>query len=120
MVTICSDTCAVSCGVPALFAFSNNRMSVYVITISANSNIGTVLDQIPVLSTKMLNGMAALWANPHIVFSVDSINGRMFRISTISNVDVAFSNPSFGPENNALVPLGANGLKIRNSYLYWV
>ncbi|PQE24171.1 Six-bladed beta-propeller protein [Rutstroemia sp. NJR-2017a BVV2] len=120
MATIGSNTYAVSGGVHSLFAFANNSMSVYVVSIPANSNTGTVLDQIPVLNTEMLNGMAALPANPHIVLSVDSIGGRIFRINTISkNVDIAFSDPSLGPGNNALVPLGANGLKIRNGYLYW-
>ncbi|TVY31377.1 hypothetical protein LOCC1_G008956, partial [Lachnellula occidentalis] len=116
MATIAPDTYAVSGGTHSAFIFANNSMSVSVIS----AQLGTVLYSIPVPNTQMLNGMAALPDTPHIVLSADSIGGRIFRIDTLTRtVDVAFSDPLIGPGDSSLVTLGANGLKIRDGYLYF-
>jgi hypothetical protein len=90
------------------------------VKVPGNSDTGLVLDHIPVLNTQMLNGMAALPATPYVVLSADSIGARIFRINTRTRaVDVAFSDPLLGFGSNTAVPLGANGLKIFNGYLYF-
>jgi hypothetical protein len=71
--------------------------------------------------TQMLNGMAALPAHPHIILSLDSIGGRVFRTNTRSgSVDVPIHNPTwFGPGPDATIPLGANGIQIRGNTLFF-
>lgn len=120
MATIGPDLYAVSGGMHSKFIFDNNSMQVYVVRIPGNSDGGIVLESIRVLDTQMLNGMAVLYKAPWIVLSADSIGGRIFRINTFtSKVDVAFADASLGPGDNAAVPLGANGLKVHNGYLYF-
>lgn len=120
MATVGHDLFAVSSGMHTDFAFVNNSMQVSVVHIPNHSDRGRVIQTIPVPGTEMLNGMAALPSNPSVVMSADSIGGRVFRINTqTSEVDVAFEDPLLGFGNNTLVPLGANGLKIRGDHLYF-
>ncbi|TVY14110.1 hypothetical protein LARI1_G008167 [Lachnellula arida] len=120
MAIVAPDTYAVSGGTHSAFIFANNSMSVSVVSAPGSCTAGTVLYSIPVPNTQMLNGMAALPATPHVVLSADSIGARIFRIDTLARtVDVAFSDPLLGPGEDALVTLGANGLKIRDGYLYF-
>ncbi|TVY27875.1 hypothetical protein LHYA1_G003043 [Lachnellula hyalina] len=118
IVAIAPDTYAVSGGAHSSYSFANNSMSVSVIFAPGACNVGTVLYSIPVPNTQMLNGMVALPGTPHVVLSSDSIGARIFRIDTLTRtVDVAFADPLLGP--GAIVTLGANGLKIRDGYLYF-
>jgi len=120
IATIGPSRYAVSGGIHSSFKFANNSMHVYVLSVPENSDKGVVLDRISVPDTEMLNGMAALPAMPYVVLSADSISGRIFRINTRTRlVDVAFSDPNLGPGGNIAVPLGANGLKIHNGFLYF-
>ncbi|TGO20461.1 hypothetical protein BPAE_0294g00070 [Botrytis paeoniae] len=118
MATIGANIYAVSGGIHSTFIFANNSMNVYIVYVPSINHPGVLLETINVPNTQMLNGMAALPASPEILLSVDSIGARIFRINTLTRkVDVAFSDPALGP--GATVPLGANGLKIYNSYLYF-
>ncbi|TVY45274.1 hypothetical protein LSUB1_G000464 [Lachnellula subtilissima] len=120
IAAIALDTYAVSGGAASPYKFANNSMSVAVISAPGGCNVGTVLYSIPVPNTQMLNGMAALPGTPHVVLSSDSIGARIFRIDTLTRtVDVAFADPLLGPGEGAIVTLGANGLKIRDGYLYF-
>lgn len=118
MATIGGNIYAVSGGIHSTFIFANNSMNIYVVYVPDNSHPGILLETINVPNTQMLNGMAALPATPQIVLSADSIGARIFRINTLTRkVDVAFSDPALGP--GPAVPLGANGLKIYNGFLYF-
>jgi len=120
IATIGQNLFAVSGGMHSEFEFANNSMSVYVVSVPEESDEGTVLDTIGVPNTQMLNGMTSIPAMPHVLLSVDSIGARVFRINTRTRVvDVVLSDPSLGPGENAQVPLGANGVKIFNGYLYF-
>ncbi|CAH0020353.1 unnamed protein product [Clonostachys rhizophaga] len=110
---------AVTGGAHMPFMFENGTMAVYIVKVDAEKETGVLLDTIPVPDTQMLNGMDSIPANPTIVLSVDSIQGRMFRINTSTKeVDVAFTSDALRPSGNG-IPLGANGLKIRGSHLYF-
>ncbi|KAI1845395.1 hypothetical protein JX265_005256 [Neoarthrinium moseri] len=84
---------------------------------------GTVLDEIPVPKTQMLNGMAVIRRKPHIVLSADSIGGRIWRINTQTRaVDVVVADDELGLDSNPVnfIPLGANGLGIIDDFLCFI
>jgi len=120
IATIGHDVFAVTGGEHLQFEFKNNSMKVYVVSLPEGSDKWKVHDPIDVPDTKMLNGMTSLPTMPHVVLSVDSIGGRVFRIDTDTGVaGVVFKDLSLGPGNDAQVPLGANGVKIFKDYLYF-
>ncbi|KAI0377929.1 hypothetical protein F5Y04DRAFT_167947 [Hypomontagnella monticulosa] len=116
---------AVSGGNHTSFSFEKGSMKVFVVSLKQSaedpSSIeGTVVKTIPVVDTSMLNGMAAVPHQPHIILSHDSIQGRLFHVNTqTEEVGVASTDPVFGRDNNTLVPLGANGIKTRGDYVYF-
>jgi outer membrane protein assembly factor BamB len=69
----------------------------------------------------ILNGMVALPAHPRKILSMDSLTGRILRIDTITGtVEVAVQDELLLPgDPAAAVPLGGNGLGIRDGYLYF-
>jgi hypothetical protein len=106
-------------GIHLPFMFQEGTMGLHVVEVDEDHETGRVIESIPVPDTNMLNGMDSIPASPHIVLSVDSIGGRMFRINTLTKeVDIAFTHSALGPTDNG-VPLGANGLKIKGDYLYF-
>jgi hypothetical protein len=67
----------------------------------------------------MLNGMASLPAQPHIVLIADSRLGCLFRVDTRTGISkVAFKDDSLAAPTNASLPIGINGLKIARGYVY--
>lgn len=71
--------------------------------------------------TQMLNGMANLPEKKNICLSLDSVEGRVFRLDVASRkADVVYQHALLKPrEDGKKVPLGANGAKIHNRYLYF-
>jgi hypothetical protein len=109
---------AISGGVLTSFNFVQGSMAVYVVSVPSNSNTGSVRSRISVNGT--LNGMAALPLHPHIILTADSIGGQIFRVNTRTGaVDVPIADPALGSGGNTNIPLGINGLKIYNGYVYF-
>nr|POE47188.1 hypothetical protein CFP56_00520 [Quercus suber] len=71
--------------------------------------------------TEMLNGAAGITDAAHICLSLDSVAGRIFRIDTkTKKVDVILKHELLAPGERAdRPPLGANGAKFRDGYLYF-
>ncbi|KJK78774.1 hypothetical protein H634G_05588 [Metarhizium anisopliae BRIP 53293] len=66
------------------------------------------------------HGKPASVEHRHIVLSADSKTGRVYRVNTLNGeVDIALEDDGFtpGPRPNS-VPLGINGIKVFNGYLY--
>ncbi|KAM3516591.1 hypothetical protein NHJ13051_009766 [Beauveria bassiana] len=96
----------------ALVNVSDSRGS----KLAAVSVIGTVPD------AGILNGLTGL-PNPkykHIILSSDSKTGRIYRVDTQKGtVDIVFQDDRLTPgPNPQLVPVGVNGIKIFQGYLY--
>jgi hypothetical protein len=74
-----------------------------------------------VADTSMLNGMLSLPEYPHIILSVDSVAGQIFRIDThTAAINVVLQHPILGLSDVAgRVPPGANGIKLHNGYMYF-
>lgn len=87
----------------------------------APSDKPTVQHIASIPDANILNGMVALPAYPHIILSVESVAGLLYRIDTSTGrVEVAFQDDKLGLGNGPLfTPLGANGIKIHGHYLYF-
>ncbi|KAI1120281.1 hypothetical protein F5Y10DRAFT_290032 [Nemania abortiva] len=104
---------AISGGIHSSFSFVKDSMNL-------DPAGAEVIGIIPVPDTNMMNGMAALPNRPQTILSVDSIGGRVFRVDTKTReVDVAFADPALAPGDSPAIPFGANGLKIKDGYLYF-
>jgi hypothetical protein len=115
-----NDLYAVSGGLYLNFKFGEGSMHLYVVSLDSETGQGTVVDSIPVPDTMMMNGLTALPRRPGTALSADSIRGRILRIDTVTKkVDVAIEDPELGLGSNPLVPLGVNGIRTRDAYLYF-
>ncbi|KAI0112990.1 hypothetical protein F4814DRAFT_460243 [Daldinia grandis] len=112
------DVFTVTGGEHRPFRFTLGSMKVYTVSFQGSGQPVVVKTIAEVPDTEMLNGIAALPSQPHIVLSADSVGGRIFRIDTTTGaVDVAFSDPILEP--NEAVPLGVNGIKTFGPHLYF-
>lgn len=110
-----NDLYAVGGGLHTDFAFANNSMNLFIVSLATDSIVKTI----SVPDTESMNGLAALPANPYTVLSADSIGGRILRINSVTGtVSVAFSDPALAP-GDFVPPIGVNGLKIQGPYLYF-
>lgn len=67
----------------------------------------------------ILNGMTSLPSQPHVILSVDSKTGDLWRINIdTGSVELAFHSDELGVSDDGIVPLGANGIHIYGDYLY--
>ncbi|PHH89656.1 hypothetical protein CDD83_5574 [Cordyceps sp. RAO-2017] len=113
-----NDVYAVTGGRPASqpFLFERGSMRLFVVSLP----LGAVVADMAVEGTAMMNGLASLKPQPHLVLSADSIEGRILRVDTRAQTwDVAFSDDSLKPFNASVFPLGVNGLKYARGHLYY-
>ncbi|ESZ96897.1 hypothetical protein SBOR_2691 [Sclerotinia borealis F-4128] len=123
IATIDRNLYAVSGGIHLPYAFVNDSMSIYAVSIPENPHDGSagVIDTIPITNPnrQLLNGMAALPATPWVVLSAESLCGCIYRTNTRTRAfDIAFSDPAFASTNSEL-PVGINGIQIRHNYVYF-
>ncbi|CAH0041650.1 unnamed protein product [Clonostachys rhizophaga] len=68
----------------------------------------------------LLNGMTSLPSYPHIILTVDSKTGVLYRINMDTGVsEVAFWSELFTISETPIEPLGANGVHVYGNYLYF-
>lgn len=117
IASVGSDKFAVIGGVRGSYMYTNE--TVYTCDFSAGSEpaievVATLPDAV------MLNGMDALPQNPAVVLIADSRVGAVWRVNTTDgNVAMAYQADLLLPPENATVPIGINGLKISNGYVYF-
>lgn len=101
-------------GVPAVYKINMNTFAYSGSTITSNATV-SLTTEIP--TADFLNGATTL-DTIHVLVA-DAYNGWVYKVNTLTGAySIAIDNalmkhPSGGPN------LGVNGLKIRNSYLYW-
>lgn len=111
------DKFAVVGGVRGSYSYTNETLYTVDFTRNAISPIIRTVASIP--NAVMLNGMASLPTQPHIVLIADSRLGCLFRVDTRTGISkVAFKDDSLGAPTNASIPIGINGLKIARGYVY--
>lgn len=130
IVEVAPDVFAVSGGIPSAtnpFAFELGTAKVFLINFRdcgakhGQTKVPEVQKIAEMPDANILNGMTHLPAHPHIILTVDSVDGHIFRVDTSTGaVDVAIQDAKLAIGNgNATTPLGANGIKVHDGYLYF-
>ncbi|KAK0718485.1 hypothetical protein B0T26DRAFT_713436 [Lasiosphaeria miniovina] len=116
---IAPDVFAVGGGdlLPEGFGFVNGSMKVY--TVDVKKKKVKVAASLPAATG--LNGITPLPGHPGVVLAAESVAGQILRINTATGrIDVAIADTQLGPSSDpAIVPLGVNGIKVSNGYLYF-
>ncbi|ORY61785.1 uncharacterized protein BCR38DRAFT_348056 [Pseudomassariella vexata] len=117
IASIGTDKYAVAGGIRGSYHYDNE--TIYTVDFAGNAN-ATIAIVATVPDASLLNGMASLPANPHIVLVGDAVEGCIFRVDTTAGTsEVAFSDELLTVPANATLPLGVNGLKVNGSYAYF-
>lgn len=117
ITSVGNDKFAVVGGVRGTYMYTNE--TVYTCDFSTGPEpaikvVATLPDAV------MLNGMDSLPQNPSVVLIADSRVGAVWRVNTTDgNVAMAYQGDLLLPPENATVPIGINGLKISNGYVYF-
>ncbi|KAI8626147.1 hypothetical protein F5Y19DRAFT_228225 [Xylariaceae sp. FL1651] len=114
--------CAVAAGILGNLNFTDSSSSVWLIDFGIGTDEGqpsvTLAANIP--EANILNGIVSLPKYRDVILAIDSIQGVMYRINTtLGKVDVAFEDKLLGLGDTPVFPLGANGIKIHDGYLYF-
>ncbi|KAJ5176642.1 uncharacterized protein N7482_002519 [Penicillium canariense] len=118
ITAIGADKFAVVGGIRGYYSYTNETL--YTVDFSGNSAEPTIRTLVQIPSAVMLNGMAALPTQPHIVLIADSRLGCLFRVDTRTGVSrIAFKNDSLAAPSNATIPIGINGVKVAGGYVYF-
>lgn len=117
ITSVGNDKFAVIGGIRGSYAYTNE--TVYTCDFSSGSE--PVIEVVATLpDAVMLNGMDSLPQNPAIVLIADSRVGAVWRVNTTDgNVTMAYQGDLLLPPDNATVPIGINGLKVSNGYVYF-
>ncbi|KAH8898874.1 hypothetical protein GQ53DRAFT_878111 [Thozetella sp. PMI_491] len=68
----------------------------------------------------LLNGMVGLPASPNTVLIADSTRALVWRLDIrTGKYTIAIQDPTMNIAEGAFVPIGINGVKIHQDYLYW-
>lgn len=119
ITTLGRDLYAIVSGVIApagLPSFIRGSFSVFVISTTSKS----VVQTIPVLEGALVNGLTSLPNKPHVILAADSALGGILRIDTrTKEVSTVLTGEALGFGNSTDLPLGVNGLVIRDGHLYF-
>lgn len=117
ITSVGNDKFAVIGGVRGSYMYTNE--TVYTCDFSAGSEPAIeVVATLP--NAVMLNGMDSLPQKPSVVLIADSRVGAVWRVNTTDgDVAIAYQGDLLLPPENATVPIGINGLKVSNGYVYF-
>ncbi|KAH8879526.1 hypothetical protein GQ53DRAFT_854614 [Thozetella sp. PMI_491] len=66
------------------------------------------------------NGVERLPGSPTTILISDSALGRVWRLDTrTGQYEIAIEDPTMVPVQDALLPIGINGIRLHQGYLYW-
>ncbi|KAJ5461716.1 uncharacterized protein N7458_003268 [Penicillium daleae] len=112
------DKFAIVGGIRGSYSYTNETIYTVDFTRDTVKPIIHTVARIP--NAAMLNGMASLPTQPHIVLIADSRLGCLFRIDTKTGISkIAFKDDSLAAPANASIPIGINGLKVARGYVYF-
>lgn len=106
------DVFAVAGGIRGSYNYTDE--TIFTVNFTGAGPNTTVVTKVATLpDAVMLNGMAALPSNPHILVVADSRLGCLWRVDIDTGaVAKAISNPLLNATAGATVPIGVDGLKI--------
>ena len=118
ITAIDTDKFAIVGGVRGSYHYDNETL--YTVDFSKNAADPAVNIVAHIPDADMLNGMASLPLQPHIVLIADSRLGSLFRVDTLTGVsENVFTNVALAALTNASIPIGINGLKIIGDNVYF-
>lgn len=105
-------------GIRGNYNYTNE--TIYTVDFSGNVSTPAIDIVAKVPDAIMLNGLASLPAYPHIILATDSRLGAVFRIDTETGAsEIALEDDLFAVPANATTPLGINGIKVFDGYVYF-
>ncbi|KAF7541332.1 hypothetical protein G7054_g721 [Neopestalotiopsis clavispora] len=118
IAAIGTDKYAIVGGIRGNYSYTNE--TIYTVDFGANCSSPVIEVVATVPDAIMLNGLASLPAYPHVILATDSRKGAVFRIDTIAGTsELAFEDDLFNFPANATTPLGINGIKVLDGYVYF-
>ncbi|CRG88469.1 hypothetical protein PISL3812_05499 [Talaromyces islandicus] len=119
IASIGDDKYAVVGGIRGNYSYTNE--TIYTVDYNGrNAQNATIAIAAHVSNATMLNGMDSLPQKPHVVLLADSRQGAIYRADTDSGVSTTvIQDEALAAPSNATLPIGANGLKIRGSFVYY-
>lgn len=118
ITSIAYDKYAVIGGVRGSYHYDNE--TIYTVDFSQDASQPVIQKAAHLPDAIMLNGMAALPKQPHIVLVGDAVLGVLFRVDTTTGAyKVAFNNTALVSPSTSSLPIGVNGLKIVGNDVYF-
>lgn len=118
ITTITYDKYAVIGGVRGSYHYDNE--TIYTVDFSQDASQPVIQKAAHLPDAIMLNGMAALPKQPHIVLAGDAVLGVLFRVDTVTGAyKVAFNNTALVSPSTSSLPIGVNGLKVIGNHVYF-
>lgn len=119
IASIGDDKYAVVGGVRGNYSYTNE--TIYTVDYSGGGGQNaTIAIAARVANATMLNGMDSLPEKPHVILLGDSRQGAIYRVDTDSGeASIVIQDDALSAPSNATLPIGVNGLKIRDSYVYY-
>jgi hypothetical protein len=112
------DKFAVIGGVRGNYSYTNE--TIYIVDYSTNLTMPSISIGANITDAIMLNGMDSLPTYPHLVLAGDARQGAVYRIDTTTGSwEIVIQDDALTPPSNAAAPIGINGLKVFNGYLYY-
>ncbi|QKX57624.1 uncharacterized protein TRUGW13939_04742 [Talaromyces rugulosus] len=118
ITSIGDDKYAVVGGIRGNYSYTNE--TIYTVDYSGGARNATIAIAAHVSNATMLNGMDSLPEKPHVILLADSRQGAIYRVDTDSGVStIVIQDEALAAPSNATLPIGVNGLKIRESFVYY-
>ncbi|KAK7756275.1 hypothetical protein SLS62_001871 [Diatrype stigma] len=117
LAAIDDDKFAVIGGVRGTFNYTDET----IYTVDFGSADGPIIETaITLPDAIMLNGMASLPSNPHVLLIADSRLGCLWRVDLdAKTVTKAVEDDAMLAPANATIPIGVDGLKVTGGYAYF-
>ncbi|CAI7605520.1 unnamed protein product [Penicillium glandicola] len=116
IASIGDDKYAVVGGVRGSYHYDNE--TIYTVDFSKNATTPTIQIVARLPDADMLNGMASMPSQPHILLIADSRLGSIFRVDTTTGASkVVLENDALAAPANSSLPIGINGLQVVGDYV---
>ncbi|KAJ5804168.1 uncharacterized protein N7518_000471 [Penicillium psychrosexuale] len=112
------DKYAVVGGVRGSYHYDNE--TIYTVDFSKNATNPTIQTVAHIPDADMLNGMASMPSQPHILLIADARLGSIFRVDITTGVSkVVLKNDALAAPANSSMPIGINGLQVVGGNVYF-
>ncbi|KAJ9483320.1 hypothetical protein VN97_g10090 [Penicillium thymicola] len=112
------DKYAVVGGIRGSYHYDNE--TIYTVDFSKNTTTPTIQTVAHVPDAEMLNGMASMPSQPHILLIADARLGSIFRVDITTGISkIVLKNDALAAPANSSIPIGINGLQVVGNNVYF-